>query len=122
MTSWMLGAACAREGLRDLPWTDENASPRDRARMTRVCVACPVRPVCDVYAATAPVPVTAGFWAGRDRTRWTEPDEPTRTTARRPVQDTLPGLDPRTLPPVVVAVPVPAGVQDALPLDAGRAA
>ncbi|MFD7308339.1 WhiB family transcriptional regulator [Promicromonospora sp. NPDC059942] len=82
-TGWMLGAACAREGLRDLPWIAEDASPADRARMARVCASCPVLAACEV--STVLVATTAGFWAGRDLTLWPE-------VAPVAVQDTLPGL------------------------------
>ncbi|MFI6426030.1 WhiB family transcriptional regulator [Promicromonospora sp. NPDC050880] len=84
-TSWMLGALCARPVLRDLPWTVEDTSPADRARMARVCAACPVLAACEVSTITTET--TAGFWAGRDLTVWPE------SSARVAVQDTLPGLE-----------------------------
>ncbi|MFI8528371.1 WhiB family transcriptional regulator [Promicromonospora sukumoe] len=84
-TGWMLGAACARDGLRDLPWTAEDTSPADRARMARVCASCPVLAACEV--STVLVPTTAGFWAGRDLTIWPESSAPVA------VQDALPSLE-----------------------------
>lgn len=76
----MWQAACARPENRDLPWTREDASIRERAAMARVCATCPAFIRCAVEVATTET--TAGFWAGHDRT---EPD--------LPEQDTLPGLD-----------------------------
>jgi len=64
---WMLGAACARDEYRDLPWiTDSHlVAPRDVLAMARVCAGCPMREVCKVYVAQARV--SGGFWAGADR-------------------------------------------------------
>ncbi|MCF4121745.1 WhiB family transcriptional regulator [Antribacter sp. KLBMP9083] len=81
-TSWMLGAACARDELRDLPWVaePEDVTVWDRHLMAKVCAACPVLEACAVAVATTPT--TAGFWAGHDRT---VPD--------LPEQPALPGLE-----------------------------
>jgi hypothetical protein len=78
----MRRAACARPENQDLPWIAEDASPLARALMARVCASCSILATCALETATTPT--TAGFWAGRDRTRWREP---------MTVQDTLPGLE-----------------------------
>lgn len=93
-TGWMLGAACAREGLRNLPWTAEDTSPADRARMARVCASCPVLAACEI--STVLTETTAGFWAGQDRAADVAPVLVDETPATGlPVQGTLdlPGLD-----------------------------
>lgn len=65
-TDWMQDAACRR--MPDLPWI----APRDagpvvlRDLMAEVCNACPVRDACARFVIEGDV--TAGFWAGRDRT------------------------------------------------------
>lgn len=62
-TWWVAAAACALPETRNLPWTLDESSTADKARMARVCAACPVRTACaDLVAEDAP---TAGFWAGR---------------------------------------------------------
>lgn len=65
-TQPLADAACARPVNLSLPWTGENASPLDRARMARVCASCPVFASCALEVATTET--TAGFWAGHDRT------------------------------------------------------
>jgi hypothetical protein len=83
-TNRLTGAACSRPENIGLPWTSENASALARARMSRVCAACPVAAACAVEVATTET--TAGFWAGADRTMWRD----TAPTTGQPVQGTLP--------------------------------
>ncbi|WP_419706851.1 WhiB family transcriptional regulator [Promicromonospora sp. NFX87] len=66
---WMLGASCAQEDKRDLPWTVDTwrLGASDVAAMSRVCAGCPLRDACRVYVAEARI--TGGFWAGHDRDR-----------------------------------------------------
>lgn len=63
---WIDLALC--RSFANLPWLDP-ADQRSRAAtcaMTAVCSACPVFDDCQLFAAERHV--TAGFWAGRDRT------------------------------------------------------
>jgi len=62
----MRDALCARPEYQGLPWISETTSPDQRARMARVCAACPVLATCATEVATTTT--TAGFWAGQDHT------------------------------------------------------
>lgn len=66
MPAWMARALCA--SFPAMPWI---AEPEDRSvaterAMAAVCTACPVQRACADYVETRGV--TAGFWAGCDRT------------------------------------------------------
>jgi hypothetical protein len=60
---WMERGACLR--FRDLPWTADRTSTRERVDMAAVCGACPVLVECRLFAARARV--SAGFWASAPR-------------------------------------------------------
>jgi hypothetical protein len=65
-TDWMEDAACRR--IPDLPWiADRGKGPVVlRDLMADVCALCPVREACARFVIDGDV--TAGYWAGRDRT------------------------------------------------------
>jgi hypothetical protein len=82
---WLRSAACAtRPGL---PWTEDTDTVPEVAveQMKAVCMACPVRSLCDLYVVA--LDVSGGFWAGRDR----DPELPDRLAAQSvewlPVKD-----------------------------------
>lgn len=65
VNDWMTDAACIDRLV--LPWLADRPSDGEKRSMALVCGVCPVRPECADYVRAADV--TAGFWAGRNRTR-----------------------------------------------------
>ena len=65
VNDWMTDAACVDRP--ELPWLADRPNPAQVRAMALVCGVCPVRPECAAYVCAADV--TAGFWAGRNRTR-----------------------------------------------------
>jgi hypothetical protein len=63
---WIDMALC--QAFANLPWLEhpEHRSSAATCAMTAVCSACPVFDDCEQFVAEHDV--TAGFWAGRDRT------------------------------------------------------
>jgi len=73
-SDWMRDAACVP--LAKLPWTDSRPHPRAAAAMEAVCTSCPVRAACLDYAIATDV--TAGWWAGRSFSKYTNIKPPRR--------------------------------------------
>jgi len=65
VNDWMTDAACVDRP--ELPWLADHPAPAEKRAMALMCGVCPVRPDCADYVTAADV--TAGFWAGRNRTR-----------------------------------------------------
>ena len=65
VNDWMTDAACVDRP--SLPWLADHPSDVEKRAMALVCGVCPVRPECADYVRAAEI--TAGFWAGRNRTR-----------------------------------------------------
>ncbi len=65
VNDWMTDAACIDRLA--LPWLEDHPSDAEKRAMALACGVCPVRPECAEYVRAADV--TAGFWAGRNRTR-----------------------------------------------------
>jgi hypothetical protein len=65
---WMASGLCVATTARRLPWTTDavDLPPVVVDVMRSTCAACPVRTLCDQYAAAA----RGGFWAGADRDPW----------------------------------------------------
>jgi hypothetical protein len=74
--SWMAEAVCRTPDSSDLPWTGDEITREERKSMAGVCADCPVLAQCGEFAKRASV--SAGFWAGRDRTRLVGATEPTQ--------------------------------------------
>lgn len=66
-TRWMADAGCVQ--IPGLPWIDNpQRTPHFvRGLMAEVCAACPVLERCESFVEEAGI--TAGFWAGRLRSR-----------------------------------------------------
>ena len=64
---WMRDGACTSRT--ELPWVSDadQVHAEARRRMEDVCISCPVLARCENYVHGAAV--TAGFWAGRSRSR-----------------------------------------------------
>ena len=65
VNDWMTDAACVDRPA--LPWLADRPNPVETRAMALLCGVCPVRPECAAYVTAADI--TAGFWAGRNRTR-----------------------------------------------------
>lgn len=65
VNDWMIDAACVDRLA--LPWLADHPEAAEKRAMALLCGVCPVQPECADYVRAADV--TAGFWAGRNRTR-----------------------------------------------------